>query len=65
MFILINMEFETVIYLFIALLIIYYFLSWSNEKFETFNSKECYKNDINNQFYYYNVNTINRPIRPY
>jgi hypothetical protein len=56
------MELETVIYLFIALLLIYYFMTCSNEHFD---QKECSRSNINNQFYHYNVNTINRQIRPY
>lgn len=59
------MELETVIYLFIALVIIYYFLSYSNENFVSIKNKECSENDINSQFYNYNVNSINRLVRPY
>lgn len=55
------MELETAIYLFIALLLIYYFMTCSNEHFD---QKECSRSEINNQYYHYNVNTINRPIRP-
>lgn len=70
------MELETIVYLVIALLLIYYFLvcssSCSNEHFEVIlntkeqqalKTKECSRSDINNQFYNYNVNVINRLIR--
>ena len=62
MFILINMDLETAVYLFIVLVLIY-FMTCSND--ENFDQRECSRSDINNQYYHYNVNTINRPIRPY
>lgn len=58
------MELETIIYLLIVLIIVYYFLSYSNENFEAIQNKECSENDINSQFYNYNVNVINRLVRP-
>ena len=67
------MELETFMYLLIILFVIYYFILCScSEKFDTTDStyenkrqrtQECSRNDINNQFYDYNVNTINRKNR--
>jgi len=57
------MELETAIYLFIALVLMY-FLTCSNKR-ENFDQKECSRSDINDQYYHYNNNTINRPARPY
>lgn len=67
------MELETFMYLLITLFIIYYIISCScSENFDTTEStyeikrqrtQECSRNDINNQFYDYNVNTINRQNR--
>lgn len=57
------MELQTVVYLLIALILIY--LMMCSNQYENFSQKECSENDINNQFYHYNVNTINRSPRPY
>ena len=56
------MDLETAVYLFIALVLIYFIMSSNNENFD---QRECSRSDINNQYYRYNVNTINRPVRPY
>ena len=57
------MNLETAVYLFIVLVLIY-FMTCSNN-YESFDQRECSRSDINNQYYHYNVNTINRPTRPY
>lgn len=54
------METETIIYILLALVLVYILMS-TQEKFTV----ECGRNDINDQFYRYNVNKINRPVRPY
>jgi len=57
------MDLETAVYLFIALVLIYFIMCSNNH--ENFDQRECSRSDINNQYYRYNVNTINRPVRPY
>lgn len=60
------METETIVYILLALVFIYFYMLTTKEKFtkEQFTT-ECGRNDIDHQFYDYNVNTVNRQIRPY
>ena len=70
------METETIVYILLALVFIYFYMLTTKEKFtkeqftkENFTKNqfttECGRNDIDHQFYDYNVNTVNRQIRPY
>ena len=58
------MEFEIIIYFIIFIFILYYLLSKSESFEQVSNKKECSKTDINDQLYNYNVNTINKFVRP-
>ena len=60
------MELRSVIYFiyFVIILFIFYFLSKSESFEPDSNKRECSRTDINDQLYNYNVNTINKFVRP-